>query len=193
MRKLSSVTRTISGDLGSIQSQLVPQIEKFGDWEKARYMLSTIDITLQIALTKATKSFATRLRRTVRRNIRENGGSIGWVPLSPKTRKNKLRLGQDPDRILYATGLYYRSIALWKEGTKYYVGVKRGVKHGDTGKTVGEIARIHESGLGKVPARPLWSPSYRQAGGTKTLNNILIWHIRDQIFKKYGVRPKLSL
>lgn len=189
-----SVTRRIRGiELPQLNGIIAPQIELFGDWELTRRMLLTLDDTLTAALHKANKEAAKRLRRTVRRNIRESGGSIGWAPLKPETKKLKKRRGQDPDRILFATGLYYRSITIWNKGTNYYVGVKRGIRHRGMNKTVGEIARLHESGTSHIPARPLWAPSYRQMGGGRRVKNLLIWHIRNQIYLKYGVRPKMSL
>lgn len=186
-----SVTRAIKNNIGA--GAIIPQIEKFGDWPKAHRLLGTIDGVLKNAMARANKSIADKLRAQVRKNIRENGASIGWEPLAVGTRLKKAKLGQDPDRILYATGLYYRSITIWKVGINYYVGVKRGIKHGNGNLTVGEIARIHESGRGNIPARPLWSPSYRQMGGSKRVKGILLWHIRNQIYLAYGIRPKITL
>lgn len=182
---------------------VVPEIEIFGDWDKTERLLMGIDETIKIGISKGQASAATKILAIVRKNIRENGGSIGWEPLSPNYSRWKTKKGYNPDKLLFLSGTYYNNIIIWNTRERYYVGVKRGVtnpvtKGGQHKITVGEIANILErgsknktSGRGSnIKARPLWAPSFKQFGGTKRIKSLIIWHIRNEIRNRHGVKVK---
>ena len=83
--------------------------------------------------------------------------AYAWKPLKEAYVDKKIRVGLDP-RILIATGFYQRHITWGKRpnGT-IWVGVED-VEHPDADMSLVRLARIHEFGLGNVPARPLWRP-----------------------------------
>lgn len=190
-----SVTRRINlpGNLPPI----TPDIIIWGDWQRSKHLLNTIDGVIMMASLKAKKSAAEKLKAAIRKNIRENGGSLGWPPLSTKYQAWKSRKGYDANRMLRMTGLYYRSINVWRKGLNYYVGVQRGIRNPASGGniTVGQIAKILEYGSDHVgiPARPLWGPTYKQFGGSARIRGLMVWHLRNEIYKHYGVRPRLTL
>lgn len=193
-----SVTRTIRTDGINPKINIRPEFTKFGDWAKTRNLLYRVEGVLRIASAKAQKSAAQKLKRIVLRHIRQNGGSIGWPPLSVDYGEYKESLGYDASNILYMTGLYYKSIGVWGVGDRHYVGVKHGVKNrfkGGNNLTVGQIATILENGstVKNIPPRPLWKPSYRDLGGSRRITNIYVWHIRAEIYKHFGVRVKIRL
>lgn len=91
--------------------------------------------------------------------------------LSRKYLRWKIRKGLDP-RKLIATKKYVRSIQFYKTDYGGYIGVKRGdhvTKYVRKDGTITfkripywKLQRIHEYGLGNVPARPVWRPIMRE-------------------------------
>lgn len=187
----NTVTRRIS------PRALSPQIELFGDWMKTKYILRTIDKTMMVGVMAGQRSAAQKLKRIVRRNIRENGGRIGWAPVSSTYAKYKSSKGYDPTNLYTMTGLYYQNIEVWRSGSRYNVGLKSGVRHQRKGSTLtlAQIARVLESGstVRNIKARPLWTPSFKQLGGTTKIKSIVLWHIRDHIYKAYKIRPRITI
>lgn len=183
---------------------IVPEVELIGDWDKVKYALSNLDETIRIGVEKGQESTARKILAIVKRNIRENGGTIGWEPVSHKYGLWKTKKGYDPGNLLVLSGTYYRSITIWNARDRYYVGVKAGTKNpitkgGKNNITVGEIANILErgsrnktSGRGSgIKPRPLWAPSFRQFGGTKRIKSLIIWHVRNEINNRLGVKAKV--
>lgn len=186
----NSVTRTIK--------PITPQIELFGDWDKARHCLNNLAGVVTVGSHLGMKSVAEKLKRQVKKNIRENGASIGWPPVSQNYAELKSAFGYDPENLLFLTGTYYRSIDLWFKNGRYYVGVKAHSRNNFTAGqrlTVGQIARILESGSAtrNIAPRPLWAPSYKQIGGSRRIKALMVWHIRNQISLKLGVRAKITI
>lgn len=176
---------------------LSPKIELDGDWMRTKHMLRTIDLTMAAGVKAGQLAAAKELRRVVRRNIRENGSRIGWPPVSSKYASYKSSLGYDPTNLYEMTGLYYRSIEVWSSGTTYLVGLKANTRHPRKGArlTLAKIARVLESGsaVRNIQPRPLWSPSFKQFGGTPRMKSFILWHIRDHIYKTYKIRPRITL
>lgn len=175
-----------------------PKVELFGDWDKVNFLLETIDTTIKVGAILGQKSAAEKILVIVKKNIRENGGSLGWAPLSEKYKEYKIKKGYNPDSILRMTGLYYKSITKWSNGMNYFVGVKRSTRYTKRkGKnlTVTQVATIleHGSSILNIPARPLWGPSYKQFGGNARLKSLMIWHIRNQIYLRYQIRAKIKI
>lgn len=184
-----SVTRRIA--------KYQPDVELFGDWQRCERLFLGIDNSIRLGSRAGQKSAAKRLLRIVRKNIRENGGSIGWPSLSESYQKRKAASGYSPNRMLYMTGLYYRSIMIWDRGGRYYVGVKPRIYNPKSGGhlTVGKIARIleHGSHIMNLPARPLWRPSFRQMGGNRKVKALILWHVRNQIKKDFQVTATVKI
>lgn len=176
---------------------MVPQIELFGDWERTEYMLKNIELAISLGNKAALLSASNKIKRIVRRNIRENGGSIGWPPVSENYAEFKSSLGYDPNNLYHLTGIYYRNITIWSNAGVYYVGLKNHTRNTFTGGriTLIQIAKILEAGsfVRNIQPRPLWKPSFRQFGGTLRLKGLIIWHIRNQIRLKAGVTAKVTL
>lgn len=174
-----------------------PQVELFGDWDKTKNLINGLEPTIRAGALLGQKSAADKLLKLIKKNIRENGGSIGWPPVSDKYAKVKKNMGYDPNNLLVLTGLYYRNINVWNKGFTYYVGINRNVKNTKTGGklTLIQIATILEYGsvARKIKARPLWRPTFKQFGGSARIKSLIVWHIRNLILTKYGVRAKVSI
>lgn len=174
------------------------RVELIGDWDKVESLLANLDKTVLIGAKAGQISASNKLIAIIKKNIRENGSSIGWEPVSDKYRKKKEARGYDPDNLLVMTGLYYRSISNWSTGLNHYVGIKKGVRHpkknGKKALTLSQIAMILEHGsiTQNIKARPLWRPSYKQFGGNLRLKGLLVWHIRNQIYLRHQVRAKIT-
>jgi len=177
-----------------------PKLELFGDWAKTRSVFSTIDATMAIGASNGQQAFAKRLKKQVRRYIRTNGAGItpAWEPVSPKYAKFKRSLGYDPGNLYVLSGLYYRSIEIWGSGGNWYTGLKANTRHSRKGAgryTLAQIARILESGssVRNIKARPLWTPAFKAVGGNAGVKALVLWHVREQISKTYGIRPKVTI
>lgn len=174
-----------------------PQVELFGDWDKTKSLINGLESTIAAGSILGQKSAAEKLLKLIKKNIRENGGSLGWPPVSDKYASKKSAMGYDPNNLLVLTGLYYRNINVWNKGFTYYVGVKRNLHNPKTkGKlTVAQIATVLEYGsvVRKIKARPLWRPSFKQFGGSARIKAIMVWHIRNLILTRHGVRAKISI
>lgn len=179
-----------------IGHNLSPTVELSGDWIKAKLLLSSLPSSVKEGSENGRRAAANQLKRIVRRNIRNNGSSLGWVPLSSSYKKKKASKGFSPDRIYYASGTYYNNIKIWEKGDRIYVGLKGRVKSNSSPNrlTIGKIARILEYGSPSrnIPARPLWAPSFKQFGGNKRIKGYMTWHIRNVIKKSTGISPKLT-
>lgn len=175
---------------------IVPEVELYGDWDKVKHLLGGLDEAIAIGVDKGQLSVAKKILAIVRKNIRENGGSLGWPPVSYKYERWKTKKGYDPKNLLFLGGTYYRSIIIWNARGRYYVGVKRGTRNPiSKGKlTVGQIANVLERGSEKrkIPPRPLWAPSFKQFGGTKRIKEIIIWHVGNEIRNRLGVTAKVK-
>lgn len=176
---------------------IVPTIEKVGDWPRTQRFLREVGPVTVRGYTLGQLAFAKKMFNRVRKNIRENGGTIGWAPLSSSYADYKSRLGKDPNNLLVLTKLYYNSITIWNKNGIYYVGVKHGIRYPDRsngGLTVGQVAKILEVGsiARNLPARPLWGPSFRQLGGKQAIRKTLVWYIRRQIRTELNVEAKIT-
>lgn len=123
--------------------------------------------------------FAEKIHRIVTRCLKTGTPpkGVSWPPHSAVTTK---MLGSH--KLLNLTGFYLRHIEVGKNKSRefgvvrgtIYVGLPKNLKRpssikGSSRLTMREIAEINEYGGGKVPARPLWRPAYRQAGGAAGL------------------------
>ena len=179
-------------------SSFVPRVELIGPWIRTGLFIADLDVLIAAGSMKGQESAAKKLKALTRKHIKQGFvPGIHWPALKPSYSKAKARDGYDGDRILYRTGLYHKSITTWSKGTKWYVGVKRGISASGGGKnsrrTVGWIDHILERGSAAqgIPARPLWVPTFKIFGGNKKIKSIIVWHIASLIYMKHGVRAKI--
>lgn len=187
-------SRTVTRKIGP---NISPEVKLFGDWARTRHLTETIGNTIEQGAMAGQEAAAQKLRNIVKMYIRTGGAGIqpAWPPYSEKYRKYKEKRGWNKG-FYRATDLYYNSIDVWSNGKNYYVGLKAGVRHPTPNSpTLAYIARVMETGSTKrnIQPRPLWTPSFRKLGGNRGIKAIMMWHIRDQIYKTYGIRAKVTL
>lgn len=186
---MSTVTRRIPN--------ISPQVELFGDWDRTKALLNGIESTIAAGALIGQRAAAEKLLKIVKKNIRENGGSIGWPQVSDKYAQLKRSMGYDPGNLLVLTGLYYKNISIRQNGLTFYVGLNKNIKNPKTGGkiTLAKIAIILEHGsvVAKIKARPLWTPSFKQFGGSSRIKSLMVWHIRSLIMARHGIRAKISI
>lgn len=70
-------------------------------------------------------------------------------------------------RLLINTSHYLDNISYWKKRKVYYIGIMPGIKSKNGNIELRFLASIHEFGNinRKIPARPVWIPTYNQIGG----------------------------
>lgn len=173
---------------------LTPTVELFGDWDRAYLLVSGLDNAIKIGYSLAELSAAKKIKQIVRRNIRMNGGKTYWEPVSDQYAEYKSRLGYDPTDLLVMTGLYYNSISIWKIGNATFIGLKGRTRSSGGDLTLQQIASVLEHGsvVRNIPARPLWGPAWKEFGGRARLKGLIIWHIRNQINIRFGVKAKVT-
>ncbi len=139
----------------------------------------------------AQKATAERIKRDLRKAIREDGAGLGedWSSLSQKTVRLKTRqnyASRAKNRWLH-TGAIYNNFIISNIRNNTVVHLKPGVKNHTSGgnKTLVEIAAILEI------ERPLFRPIYKKYRTNNVLKSLTIWHIRNIIMKKHGVRAKI--
>lgn len=171
-------------------SDLSLEIKLEGDWNKVNYMVENLGTSIQRGYDMAISKFARDLLRIVKRSLVTGippiGGGVTWQPLSPSTIK---RYGKHP--IYNLTGLYSRSVGLYQYKSRTLVGLPIGTRRSSQNKlTLNQLAIILEFGSrdGKIPSRPVWSPSLRAVGGKVKLRKSILTEIRRQLLK-YGVKP----
>lgn len=166
-----------------------------GQWEQLMHGLSIAGDRAIKGYNIGAMDYSNTILNMVREAIDSGGppglGSGSWAPLSPKyiraTRKHK------PYKL---DGQYYNSIGIFQNSKRTWVGfpyneVYTG-KYGH-GLTLNQIAIILEYGAqlpkGDIPARPIWKPAYREAGGKEGLSVFLLHSIRSYLSKAFGMAP----
>ena len=93
--------------------------------------------------------------RTMRRFDREvDPDEKPWPELKEDTRKRKIREGLGVRKMLVASGDLRRSIKLIRGGLgTTFFNTGAGVRIGVEDKKVAQYARVHQQGLGEIPAR----------------------------------------
>lgn len=163
---------------------LVPKIEIInqGNWERADRGLSQLQPAIQKGYDKGASIFTNKLLRIIRKAVATHtppaGSGISWPPLS-RPSKGK--------GIYYNKGDFYRAIGIYHYRGKTLVGMPSGNRH-YSGLTLNQLAIILEYGNEKIPARPLWRPSVKSAGGVKELRRILLREIRRSIMSRTGLK-----
>lgn len=164
-----------------------------GNWEKVIDLTSNIGQSIQKGYDKSSSKFANLVINKVRSSIKSgrppSGSGVYWPPLSPKYIK---RVGDH--KIYNLTGLYYRSIGIHKYRSRTIIGLPYRNKPGNTRSsiTLNQVAIILEYGSrdGSIPPRPLWKPSLKSVGGLKRLKKEVMYGIRSQLYRDFGINPK---
>lgn len=187
----SSVTRTLPS--------YIPDVELIGEWDTLENALPKLNAAIERGVKKGQESAARKLYDIVRKNIRNHGAGLGWEPVSDKYAEYKKHRGGDPAKFMMLSRTYYDSVLSWESNGRYYVGVKRNVYNtfSKSRITVGRIAQILERGRGpagysgRIKARPLWTPSYKEFGGIRTIRSLIVWHVQREI-KATGLKVKVK-
>lgn len=158
------------------------QIMNQGNWSLVQNGISKLPEAIQKGYDRGTELFSNRLLRIIRKAVQSHtpppGSGVYWAPLSRKSKGKG---------IYYLKGVYYRNIGIYKYRGRVLVGLPSNARH-YSGLTLNQLAIILEYGNGKIPARPLWRPATKAAGGTKELRRILMREIRRKISSLTGLR-----
>lgn len=110
---------------------------------------------VELQATEANKEVAKQIVTEARAALDEQ--KYDHKPLNPKYRQKKIDEGHD-ERILIRTKEYMESISWGVTHGRVWAGVPSRKIHRDSGLLLTVLARIHEFGTSRVPARPLWRP-----------------------------------
>lgn len=144
-------------------------LNRIGDWERVGNLVANINKEMVAARDLSLKRFGLKVEAVAKGHM--SSQDLGWTPLKPLTVARKLSKGQSED-ILIATSTYFQSITSWVDGDSVMAGVKKAA-YSDDGKTeLADIAAVHEFGSksGKLPARPLWTPTFEE---------VIAWHLKN--------------
>lgn len=181
-------------------NSVIPQIKLHGDWVRAERVIDKLGPRILKGYDIAVEKFARRILTIVRTSIRTGtppkGGGVYWEPLAPSTLR---RYKNFPDHHLYhLTGLYGRSVGLFRYKSRTLVGLPINKKRSSQGGlTLNELAKILEFGTGgrgggkssgTIPPRPLWAPSLKAVGGRERLRKEILTEIRRQL-SSLGIKP----
>lgn len=178
-------------------SDLQFQIKLDGDWVRVGQLIDNLAPDIQKAYDTATSKFARALLRIVKTSIATGsppkGSGVYWEPLSDATLR---KYGDHPT--YYLTGLYHRSVGLFKYKSRTLIGLPIGKKRSSQGGlTLNQLALILEYGTGgkgggksrgTIPPRPLWGPSLKSIGGKEKLRATILTELRRR-FSRYGIKP----
>ena len=171
------------------------EIKLEGDWNKVNRLTDGLGNSIESGYNIAINKFSKRLLRIVKNCISTGTPprGVNWEPLSSATIR---RYGNHD--LFYLTGLYYRSIGLYRYKSRTLIGMPINKKRSSQGGiTLGGLARILEygtyskgSGRGKgaIPPRPLWAPSFKQLNGMNGLRKEILTEIRRQLYRDFGIR-----
>lgn len=109
-------------------------------------------------------------------------GGVQWPPLAMST----IRAHGD-HLTYYLTGLFFRAMTLKQRRGRTFIGMPYNMSRPGAGITMNQLAIILEHGNDRIPARPLWKPSYKQFGGNKEASKLLLKCIRQALYK-HGIR-----
>lgn len=177
----------------------LPNIELHitGDWVKVMDLTSGIGQSIQKGYNKGISKFSTLVVNKVKNAIRSgrppSGSGVYWPPLSQSyidRQKSKY-----PGHHIYSlTGLYERSIGIYKYKNRTILGLPYRNKPGNQRATItlNQVAIILEYGSrdGSIPPRPLWKPSLKSVGGIKRIKKEVMHGIRSQLYRDFGINPK---
>lgn len=167
------------------------EYELVGEWKRANFMLRTFPAKVDQAVNRAMMNYSREYVRALKRNIDNQGASIGWQPIT-STRyldfKQK-HATNDPNSLYRFFGTLYKSIRSYKQGRNWTVGIPKDIRNsqmddlrGGNTLSVAEYAAVLEFGSVKrnIEARPLFYPSFLQLGGATGVSRRIKEEIRRQ-------------
>lgn len=169
-------------------SNLSLQVKLEGQWHKLDSLSNNLQESVLEGYKKGVNIFSNRLLRIVRRSLTTGtpppNSGVYWQPHSEATKR---RWGVHP--IYNLTGLYARSIGLHEYKSRTLIGLPINMSKASQGATLNWVAIINEYGLGgKIPARPVWGPSFKSVGGYEGLQKELLKNIRQKLYQATGIR-----
>lgn len=146
-------------------------VNKIGDWERARNVISHLAQDMSAALKESLPVVALKAERIAVLHVRNQ--DLNWQGLKDATLKQKSKKGWS-NKIMIATTDYISSITSYATHDTAFAGVKKDAKNRD-GESLVSIAAVMEFGHATTPARPLWGPTYKET---------LAWMKKEKIFSK---------
>lgn len=175
------------------------QVKIDGKWTRVTTAVDGIGPAIQRGYDRVIGRISKRLLRDLRMAI-ESGGPDGvhWEPLSPKTLETYAKHGWNTDGPYNRTGLFYRSLGLYKYGKRTYVGLPSNIRT-KGGLTMVQLARLLETGTTEndegeeitknhIPPRPLFQPTFQAMGGMPYIKRELLREIRSELLR-LGFHP----
>lgn len=155
----------------------VPQIElsRGSQWKLTERVLTTLPDAVRRGYDSGVNKFSRTLLQVIKRAIATGtppkGSGITWQPT---------KRGNKP---YYIQGEFYRSIGLYKYKSRTLVGMPINIRH-RKGLTLNQLAILLENGSPRIPARPLWRPAYKAAGGNTAMKKVLLTEIRKSVIRR---------
>ena len=173
------------------------EVKLYGDWVKVDSVVTGVAKSIQKGYDISIDRFSKRLLRIVKTSIATGipprGSGVYWEPLSRATID---KYGEHP--IYYLTGLYHKSVGLFKYKSRTLVGLPIGKSRLSSGGiTLNQLAIILEYGTGgygsggssgTIPPRPLWAPSLIAMGGKEYLRKLILTNIRKQLRTDFSIK-----
>nr|UWI07750.1 MAG: virion morphogenesis family protein [Bacteriophage sp.] len=180
-------TKSVNRTLGIPSGRFEIYVNK-AQQARAEKLIQSVPSILTKSYENGTRKFGEKLLRIVKKclstGMPPSGSEVSWPHHAVSTVK---ALGEHT--LLKWTGQYKRSVNIYHQRNRTYVGLPNNVrkirkkKGKESGKTLNQIAILLEYGSrdSNLPPRPLWAPAYKAAGGTKILQKILRNEIRKQL------------
>lgn len=186
------VNINISLPIGSVQIYVDPRKQR-----QAEKLITRTPQIMQRAYDLGSRKFGNQLLRIVKRSLNTGvpppGSGVSWPPHSAATLKkygSHTLKKYGSHTLLNLTGQYARSVTIVNRKDRTFVGLPPGLKKttyfGKTSrKTLNQIAIILEYGSrdGNLPARELWRPAYKAAGGADALQKSIRNEVRKELRK----------
>lgn len=140
-----------------------------GHWTKTVTNFKTLPRDTLVATSLAHRNFGRRLERRVKRHMRNQ--DLPWAPLAKSTLYHRRMRGNYGTGALMDTQAYYHAIKVWQSSYVVYVGVPRDAGVNKRGVPIAVYAALQETGTKRIPARPLWEPSFSEMGGSAAITS----------------------
>ena len=130
------------------------RVEKFGDWDRAKRVLSKLSKGSGLAFQTLVQNEAEELRKEIVKGLEEGapGGKRLKAP-SPVTLAIRRAQGISSTKPLLASGELVKAIRVKRQGRAFHVGIDEGAKS-KNGQSLMAIAKRLEHGYGPVVATP---------------------------------------
>lgn len=162
-------------------------VKKYGDWDLARLMTSSLKSDIDAATKVALKRIGLETERKVVKYIKRQPKT--WPPLSPAYRTYKSSQGYSTN-MLRKTGDYINSInsQLSDNNRTVFIGAKK-ASISKQGESYALIAAVLEFGSRKrnIPARPHFSPVNRVMKKKIVSEQTFARHVYHHLQRKYHV------